>query len=305
MPLAFFEKQYKASAHPRVLSRAMTEAQVTKFLHDGMSKHVNANNFISEEAFMNYYLDTSCMMPAALDNFFQESICSVWGINNPTENHNTRSNNYVASARICQLEDILLEKIRQKTHGTEDEGKTIRKIFKHHDMQGYGTINCKEFTKAIETLGCYFKPVETQALFNKFDSNCSGMVDYEEFSGWVACRGTGNNPNVKAQFKTVRMPPNACLEKIRTNLRMKGINGMRGMIALFRKFDVNGDNRLDRHEISWLLKQNGHYLTQGDFESLFRYFDKNNDGVLSLSELVHGIRGELKEERMCWVKEAW
>jgi Ca2+-binding EF-hand superfamily protein len=70
MPLAFFEKQYKASAHPRVLSRAMTEAQVTKFLHDGMSKHVNANNFISEEAFMNYYLDTSCMMPAALDNFF-------------------------------------------------------------------------------------------------------------------------------------------------------------------------------------------------------------------------------------------
>jgi len=86
---------------------------------------------------------------------------------------------------------------------------------------------------------------------------------------------------------------------------MKGMNGMRSMITLFRKFDINGDNRLDRHEISWLLKQNGHYLSEAEFEQLFRYFDKNNDGVLTLSELINGVRGNLSEARTRCVKEAW
>jgi len=86
---------------------------------------------------------------------------------------------------------------------------------------------------------------------------------------------------------------------------MKGMNGMRSMITLFRKFDVNGDNRLDRHEISWLLKQNGHYLTEAEFEQLFRYFDKNNDGVLTLSELINGVRGQMSDARTAVVKEAW
>jgi len=172
-------------------------------------------------------------------------------------------------------------------------------------MEGYGTISCQEFTRAIETLGCYFTPIEINALFKKHDTNSSGKLDFEEFAGWVACRGAGNNPNVKNQFKTVRAPPKDCLDKIRAQLRMKGMNGMRSMITLFRKFDVNGDNRLDRHEISWLLKQNGHFLSESEFEQLFRYFDKNNDGVLTLSELINGIRGQMSEARARCVKEAW
>lgn len=74
---------------------------------------------------------------------------------------------------------------------------------------------------------------------------------------------------------------------------------------MFKKFDVNGDNRLDRHEVSWLLRQNGHYLQASEFEQLFRYFDKNNDGVLSLSEMIRGIRGELNPQRKEIVDQVW
>lgn len=59
--------------------------------------------------------------------------------------------------RIIELEDIIFEKVRQKTHGADDEGKTIMKIFRHFDLDGYGTIDKKEFIKALETLGCIFK----------------------------------------------------------------------------------------------------------------------------------------------------
>jgi len=140
------------------------------------------------------------MLPAEKDQYFQQAICSVWSINNASGKGDTRSKDYVPCARISQLEGIICEKIRQKTHGAEDEGKTVKKIFKHYDKEGYGTITCCEFTKAIETLGCYFTPNETKALFNKFDKDSCGKLDYEEFAGWVACRGAGSNPNVKNQF---------------------------------------------------------------------------------------------------------
>ena len=46
--------------------------------------------------------------------------------------------------------------MRQKTHGADDEGKTIMRIFRHFDLDGFGTIEPKEFYKALETLGCVF-----------------------------------------------------------------------------------------------------------------------------------------------------
>jgi len=38
---------------------------------------------------------------------------------------------------------------------------------------------------------------------------------------------------------------------------------------------------------------------------LFRYFDKNNDGAVSISEFIAGIRGELNAARAAVVKDVW
>ena len=45
--------------------------------------------------------------------------------------------------------------------------------------------------------------------------------------------------------------------------------------------DNNGDRRLDRSEFMWGLRENGHKLTPSEFERIFKYFDKNNDGKIS------------------------
>jgi Ca2+-binding EF-hand superfamily protein len=98
--------------------------------------------------------------------------------------------------------------VRQKTHGADDEGKTVMKIFRHFDLDGYGTIEPDEFKKALETLGCLFSESEMTALFNKYDSNSNGKLDYEEFARFFANLGSGNNPNVNPVFGMTREPPN-------------------------------------------------------------------------------------------------
>lgn len=107
-------------------------------------------------------MDWNCVLPWEKDTYFCQTVSKVWGMKaDPTQ---------VPAPRISQLEDILFEKIRQRTHGADDEGKTVKRFFKHFDLWGYGTIGREEFKKALETLGCVWSDIELSALFNKYDT---------------------------------------------------------------------------------------------------------------------------------------
>jgi Ca2+-binding EF-hand superfamily protein len=195
----------------------------------------------------------------------------------------------------------VFEKVRQRTHGADDEGKTLKKIMKHFDVEGYGTIGPMEFRKALETLGCTFADHEIEALFRKFDANGNGKVDYEEMASAFALHGSGDNPNVNPVFGVEREPPFAVLDKVRTVLRNKTGNGVDQLLHTFYRMDKNGSGKLDRHEFAWALKDNGHTLTQHEFERIFKFFDKNNDGILDVQEFMSGIRGNLPEKKVAQV----
>jgi Ca2+-binding EF-hand superfamily protein len=71
----------------------------------------------------------------------------------------------VSPEKLIQIETIIFEKVRQRTHGVEDEGRTIKKTFKHFDLNDSGTIEFGEFKKVLESYGCVFKDSELQGLF--------------------------------------------------------------------------------------------------------------------------------------------
>jgi len=47
----------------------------------------------------------------------------------------------------------------------------------------------------------------------------------------------------------------------------------------------------------WGLKENGHTLSPSEFERVFKYFDKNNDGKISYDEFLVVLRGSLNVRR--------
>lgn len=61
--------------------------------------------------------------------------------------------------------------------------------------------------------------------------------------------------------------------------------------------DNSKDRKLDRKEFMWGLKENGHDLSPAEYERLFKYFDRNNDGRLDYDEFLRGIRGDLNDRR--------
>ena len=254
--------------------------------------------FVSEEGFIQYYADVNATLPAEKDDYFVELVLKTWGL---TSSKSTS----VTAERLSELEDIVFEKIRQRTHGADDEGKTAKKIFKHFDLEGFGTIQPAQFKQALETLGCVFKDHEIEALFRKFDSNRNGKVDYIEFASFVARKGSGNNPNVNPVFGVTREPPGQVIDKVLVVLKARGLHGIRGLGRVFRRIDNSRDRKLDRHEFQWGLKENGHVLSPSEFERIFKYFDKNNDGKIDYDEFLRAIRGDLNERRLALVHLAF
>ena len=221
-------KCFNADAHPRVTSREKQAQTVA----DDFCKAIEdkaLGGMVNEVGFCDYYLDLNCVLPAERETYFSEVVVRTWGLNANIAN--------VHSSRIAQIETIIFEKVRQRTHGADDEGKTAKRIFKHFDLNGNGVVASTEFAQALETIGCVFPEHEMNALFNKIDRNGSGKLDYEEFSAWFAMQGTGNNPNVNPVFGLKREPPHQVLEKIRNTVLAKqtaAASGYRSLSNLFR-----------------------------------------------------------------------
>jgi Ca2+-binding EF-hand superfamily protein len=61
--------------------------------------------------------------------------------------------------------------------------------------------------------------------------------------------------------------------------------------------DDSKDMKLDRYEFEWGLRENGHKFTKNEMDKIFKFFDKNNDGVVNYNEFLRVIKGDLNERR--------
>lgn len=106
---------------------------------------------MTEEGFLRYYNSISATVPVENDDYFVNLILDTWGM----------PRNYVSPDRVNSLLETFYEKVRQRTHGNDDEGKTLLKTFRYFDSNGNGAISLKEFSDVLVSYGCIFTPQET------------------------------------------------------------------------------------------------------------------------------------------------
>lgn len=135
--------RYNAANHPRVKLREKQAEVIAAEFEAGLTLRAGGDT-VDETSWTEFYKDVSACLPAEKNDYFIDTILDTWGLS---------EDSYISAARVEELEDILYEKVRQRTHGADDEGKTAARVFRHFDVDESGFVTFDEFNQVLEAYG--------------------------------------------------------------------------------------------------------------------------------------------------------
>jgi len=190
--------------------------------------------------------------------------------------------------------------LSQKANGVQNEETVLLKAFKYFDLNNNGTVEPEEFAKAVEKIGIMIPTrQDLDTLFNLYDKDGSGALDYKELASEVFGRQVGGTPATSAQTGE------GLLEKLRNKLKTRGARGIIGLAKQFRIMDDNHSMSLDRFEFSKAMQDYMLGFSEGEISKLFNHFDYDRSGLIEYDEFLRTIRGPMSAARKRIVMQAY
>lgn len=208
---------------------------------------------------------------------------------------------------IKEIEQMLREKIEQRTSRSSDCFRQAFRIFKK--VNG---IKPDEFHRALEGIGLTLSREQADVLFSRFDKDGSGDIDLDEFihgvlppdyigHQWVAAADEMHRIAAvqkkmdamarKDHFMTEIDMANWGLDEIEKRIRdkieqstSKSSDIFRQAYRIFKK-----SSRITRDEFRERLLALGFRLTSDQCDGLFRRYDVNHSGDIDLQEFCMRI----------------
>ena len=186
--------------------------------------------------------------------------------------------------------------------------KDVQAAFKRFDMNGDGSIDRQELTQALSSSGQNFTQQEINAIFNAADVNKDGDVDYEEFIGLMCPSASDivskfrsqyrNIEDVRAAFKRFDRNGDGALDRDELAAAMKSSGQSYSNVevdAIFSLGDSDGDGEITMAEFVNLMSPSAtetlnkirqQFKNITDVKSAFKAIDTDNDGLLSMQEMM-------------------
>jgi Ca2+-binding EF-hand superfamily protein len=174
-------------------------------------------------------------------------------------------------------------------------------------------------------------------LFNIYDVDGSGALDYKEFSSAVfggptqvaapsrpataqSQASAASIPRAKLTSNIFNAPETAktengvldlnaneaqLLEHIRKRIAARGARGISGISRKFKIADDNGNKTLDTHEFAKAMHDFRMDLNPKQCSQAFDIFDRDGSGEISYDEFLRSIRGTMNDMRVALCKRAY
>eukprot|EP01029_Cantina_marsupialis_P029648 TRINITY_DN781956_c0_g1_i1.p1 TRINITY_DN781956_c0_g1~~TRINITY_DN781956_c0_g1_i1.p1 ORF type:complete len:300 (+),score=98.12 TRINITY_DN781956_c0_g1_i1:78-977(+) len=168
---------YNCNKHPSVLDGTITAEQAMQTFLDGFDGlRTERDGVISLDEFKEYYSLISAVISS--DDYFCRMMEQVWCISEGAETFDMDG--------LCgRFEDILHEKVRQKSRNSENQKLRLKQMLKFFDTDQTGTVTIDEFGRALERFGICVERKNLRSIFQRYDQDRSGFIDIEEFAAMV------------------------------------------------------------------------------------------------------------------------
>ena len=239
-------------------------------------------------------------------------------IKSPRINLPKLNNNYCNNLNQTEnvLTDLLCDIITQenniencKTNLAYCNDANLTDLFQFFDYSQRNGISPIDLIQSLKEVGLFITNEDANIIFQKYDNNGDGILDYEEFCDLILPKKFTD-----AKLLSEKYPPNSfngfspdTKNKI-SNVFTSIINGEKSIdnyrkqltcLPCFSPYDLfNMINRnscpgIYKEDLVYLLEKNCIFLKPFETEILIDRFDKNQDGVINYNEFTEEISPKL------------
>ena len=97
----------------------------------------------------------------------------------------------------------------------------------------------------------------------------------------------------------------AIIHRVRVKVLKRSNGSFTGLRRSLRIMDTNKNLKLNDRELQTGMARYGVQMSDAEMKVLMRFFDKDGNGEISLTEFVRGVRGDMNERRRTLVEKAY
>jgi serine/threonine protein kinase len=189
-----------------------------------------------------------------------------------------------------KLEDraqFIINKLRVKVI---ENNLDLEELFKFIDSSKDGTISKKELYKLLMSIDRGINKDEVIYIFNKFDNDGNGAIEFEEFRDWMIANDIRMKPQSlpgSQEEQTII----ATIQKIKESIGLLGLE----LHDWFSKFGKHSTEEMEYPEFKKMLLLINKDLKEMEIEHAFQKFDVNGDRKVTFEEfksLMYKISGK-------------
>eukprot|EP00928_Gymnodinium_smaydae_P001681 TRINITY_DN10605_c0_g4_i1.p1 TRINITY_DN10605_c0_g4~~TRINITY_DN10605_c0_g4_i1.p1 ORF type:complete len:555 (+),score=154.25 TRINITY_DN10605_c0_g4_i1:114-1667(+) len=208
-----------------------------------------------------------------------------------------------APAAIDRIEQQLrsaIERNREYQRNASNPIQGIQAIFNKMDKNHSGKVDAQELADLCRALEFEADAKALQGLFNRYDVDNSRLLTVEEFSRSMF--KLDGDSEFKAKSAIARM-------REVLSLRAGGFESMKAMGSQFRIIDRDHTGQLTKEELNIaldvLFSAYNVKFSEAEKNALLKIFDKDKSGSVDYNEFVRGVRGDMNDFRVGWVRQAF
>ena len=215
------------------------------------------------------------------------------------------------------FEKEIRNKLALKTNGKQSEEALLVKSFKYFDLDNSGECDKEEWLKALTKIGITgFNEQKLLDLFEAYDLNKNGSLDYKEFVGAIYNDEDEEDENPKSYTKNkeggddvenvrTALHDSKIMDKFRDKILSRGGKGILGLARQFKIFDDNNSGTLDLAELTKAIKDFRVDISPNEIKILFNILDSDQTGEVQYDEFLREIRGDMNNLRKNLVSKAF